>query len=58
MNPPRRMGEESRPFLRQGRRVLAVFAISFVLAGQIVWVQNLGQQAQSRCDPRLSDCNL
>jgi hypothetical protein len=30
----------------QGKRALAVFAISFVLAGQIVWAQNLGQQPQ------------
>jgi len=30
----------------EGRRALAVFAISFVLAGQIVWAQNLGQQPQ------------
>jgi len=30
----------------EGRRALAVFAIAFVLAGQIVWAQNLGQQPQ------------
>ncbi len=28
------------------RQALAVFAVSFVLAGQIVWAQNLGQQPQ------------
>src|SRR5271168_3695685 len=34
-----RVGEE-------GRRALAVLAISFVLAAQVVWAQNLGQQPQ------------
>jgi len=34
-----KLGEESK-------RALAVFAISFVLAGQIGWAQNLGQQPQ------------
>ena len=28
------------------KRALAVFAISFVLAGQMIWAQNLGQQPQ------------
>jgi hypothetical protein len=28
------------------KRAFAVFAISFVLAGQIVWAQNLGSQPQ------------
>ena len=27
----------------EGRRLVAVFAISFVLAGQTGWAQNLGQ---------------
>jgi len=30
----------------EGRRLVAVFAISFVLAGQVGWAQNLGQQPQ------------
>jgi hypothetical protein len=30
----------------EGRRALAVFAIAFVLASQIGWAQNLGQQPQ------------
>jgi len=34
-----KLGEESR-------RLVAVFAISFILAGQIGWAQNLGQQPQ------------
>jgi len=34
-----KLGEEAR-------RLVAVFAISFVLAGQIAWAQNLGQQPQ------------
>jgi len=46
MNPPWPTGGEGRPFVPQGKRALAGFAIAFVLAGQIVWAQNLGQRPQ------------
>jgi hypothetical protein len=51
MNPPRRTGEDGRPFVPQGKRALAVFAIPFVLAAHPAlagWAQNLGQQPRSR----------